>query len=127
MVEVNPIRSEQDYETALAEIETLMQARPGTPAGDRLDVLVTLVQAYEDKHHAIDPPDPIALIQFVMEQRGLDRSDLQPLLGGRGRVSEVIGRKRPLTLGMIRRLQSELGLPADALVRAYPLRKPKVA
>lgn len=127
MVEVKPIRTEQDYGAALAEIEALMQARAGTPAGDRLDVLVTLVQAYEEKHHAIEPPDPIALIQFVMEQRGLDRADLQPLLGGRGRVSEVIGRKRPLTLGMIRRLQSELGLPADVLVRSYPLRKPKAA
>jgi HTH-type transcriptional regulator / antitoxin HigA len=127
MVEVNPIRTEEDYEAALAEIEPLMQARPGTPAGDRLDVLVTLVQAYEGKHHAVEPPDPIALIQFVMEQRGLDRADLQPLLGGRGRVSEVIGRKRPLTLGMIRRLQSELGLPADVLVRSYPLRKSQAA
>lgn len=127
MVEVNPIRTEQDYEAALAEVGGLMQAGAGTPAGDRLDVLVTLVQAYEEKHHAIGPPDPIALIQFVMEQRGLDRADLQPLLGGRGRVSEVIARKRPLTLAMIRRLQSELGLPAEVLVRSYPLRKPKAA
>lgn len=127
MVEVKPIRTEQDYGAALAEIEALMRARAGTPAGDRLDVLVTLVQAYEEKHHAIEPPDPIALIQFVMEQRGLDRADLQPLLGGRGRVSEVIGRRRPLTLAMIRRLQSELGLPADVLVRSYPLRKPEAA
>ena len=127
MVEVNPIRTEQDYEAALAEVEGLISAGLGTPAGDRLDVLVTLVQAYEEKHHVIEPPDPIALIQFAMEQRGLDRADLQPLLGGRGRVSEVIGRRRPLTLAMIRRLQSELGLPADILVRPYPLRKAKAA
>ncbi len=123
MVEVRPIRTERDYEAALAEIEGLMSAKPGTSEGDRLDVLATLVEAYETEHHAIEAPDPIALIQFAMEQRGLDRSDLQPMLGGRGRVSEIITRKRPLTLDMIRRLQSELGLPADALVRQYPLRK----
>jgi len=123
MVEVRPIRSEQDYEAALLEIEGLMKAEPGTSEGDRLDVLATLVQAYEAEHHAIEAPDPIALIQFAMEQRGLDRSDLQPMLGGRGRVSEIITRKRPLTLEMIRRLQSGLGLPADALVRPYSLRK----
>jgi HTH-type transcriptional regulator/antitoxin HigA len=127
MVEVEPIRTEQDYDAALAEIEGLMAAEPGTPGGDRLDVLAALVQAYEAEHHAIEAPDPIALIQFVMEQRGLDRADLQPMLGGRGRVSEVIARKRPLTLGMIRRLQTGLGLPADILVRPYPLDKPKAA
>jgi HTH-type transcriptional regulator/antitoxin HigA len=121
MVEVDPIRTEQDYDRALAAIEGLMGARPGTPEGDRLDVLVTLVQSYEAEHHAIDAPDPIALLQFVLEQRGLDRSALQPLLGSRGRVSEVMARRRPLTLAMIRRLQDGLGLPADALVRPYPL------
>ena len=127
MVEVKPIRTEQDYEAALAEIEVLMTSKPGTPEGDRLDVLTTLVQAYETEHHAIEAPDPIELIRFVMEQRGLDRADLQPMLGGRGRVSEVIARKRPLTLGMIRRLQAGLGLPADILVRAYPLHKSRAA
>lgn len=127
MVEVSPIRTEQDYETALAEIETLMTARPGTPEGDRLDILVTLVQAYEAEHHAIDAPDPISLLQFVMEQRGLDRAALRPMLGDRGRVSEVMARKRPLTLSMIRRLQEGLGLPADALVRPYPLSSSRVA
>lgn len=127
MVEVNPIRDEAGYEAALAEIESLMTARPGTPDGDRLDVLVALVQAYEAGHHAIEAPDPIALLQFVMEQRGLRRSDLQPMLGGRGRVSEVMARKRPLSLTMIRRLQTELGLPADILVRPYPLEGRKAA
>lgn len=127
MVEVSPIRTEQDYETALAEIETLMTARPGTPEGDRLDILVTLVQAYEAEQHAIDAPDPISLLQFVMEQRGLDRAALRPMLGDRGRVSEVMARKRPLTLSMIRRLQEGLGLPADALVRPYPLSSSRVA
>jgi HTH-type transcriptional regulator/antitoxin HigA len=123
MVEVRPIRDERAYEAALAEIEGLISARPGTNEGDRLDVLATLVQAYEAEHHAIEAPDPIALIEFAMEQRGLDRIALQPMLGSRGRVSEIITRKRPLTLEMIRRLQAGLGLPADALVRPYPLRK----
>lgn len=122
MVEVTPIRTARDHEAALAEIETLIAARPGTPEGDRLDVLATLVHAYEAEHHAIEAPDPIALLQFVMEQRGLDRAALQPMLGDRGRVSEVMTRKRPLTLAMIRRLQDGLGLPADVLVRPYPLR-----
>lgn len=127
MVTVKPIRSEHDYDDALAEVETLMMAHAGTAEGDRLDVLTTLIQAYEAAHHPIAAPDPIALIEFVMEQRGLDRSALQPILGGRGRVSEVLARKRPLTLPMIRRLQAGLGLPADALVRAYPLQGAKAA
>lgn len=127
MVEVSPIRSEQDYESVLAEIEPLMAARPGTPDGDRLDVLVALVQAWEAEHHAIDAPDPISLLQFVLEQRGLDRAALQPMIGSRGRVSEVMARKRPLTLPMIRRLQAKLGLPAEVLVRPYKLRPSKAA
>lgn len=122
MVEVNPIRTEQDHDAALGEIETLMGAVPGTAEGDRLDVLVTLVQAYEAEHHAIEAPDPISLLHFVLEQRGLDRTALQPMLGNRGRVSEVMARRRPLTLAMIRRLQAGLDLPADILVRPYPLR-----
>lgn len=121
---VHPIRSEQDYEATLEEIGRLMTARPGTPEGDELGVLATLIEAYEAEHHAIDAPDPIALIEFVMEQRGLDRSDLEPMIGTRGRVSEILSRRRPLTLAMIRRLQSELGLPADALVQSYCLRQP---
>lgn len=127
MVEISPIRTEQDYEAALTEIEPLMTARSETPEGDRLDILVTLVQAYEAEHHAIDAPDPISLLQFVMEQRGLDRVALQPMIGNRGRVSEVMARKRPLTLTMIRRLQATLGLPAEILVRPYPLRRSEAA
>lgn len=122
IVHVSPIRTGQDHEAALAGIEALMSARPGTPDGDRLDILVTLVHAYEAEHHAIEAPDPISLLHFVLEQRGLDRAALQPMIGNRGRVSEVMARKRPLTLAMIRRLQSGLGLPADVLVRPYPLR-----
>jgi HTH-type transcriptional regulator/antitoxin HigA len=119
---IKPIRTEADYERALRDIEALIDARPGTPAGDELDVLATLAEAYEAEHHAIDAPDPIALVEFVMEQRGIDRSDLEPLIGTRGRVSEILSRKRPLTLAMIRKLQVGLNLPADVLVRDYALR-----
>jgi len=127
MVQVRPIRSELDYEAALTEVEAIMQARPGTPDGDRLDVLSTLIEAYEAEHHAIDAPDPVALIEFVMEQRGLDRADVGKFIGERGRVSEVLSRKRPLSLSMIRNLHSGLGLPAAVLVKPYRLRKPRVA
>ena len=127
MVEVRPIRTEQDYEAALGEIEGLMSAQPETPEGDRLDVLVTLVEAYEARHHPIEAPDPIALLDFVIEQRGLDRTALQPMIGPRGRVSEIMSRKRPLTLAMIRSLQSGFGLPADALIRPYRLNRTKAA
>lgn len=122
-MEMKPVRTEEAYKQALAAIESLMGARPGTGDGDRLDILVTLVEAYEAEHHAIEAPDPIALLEFVLEQRGLDRSALQPMIGGRGRVSEIMARKRPLTLEMIRRLQDGLGLPAAVLVRPYDLSK----
>lgn len=121
-VTVRPIRSGADYDAALAEIDGLMTAKPNSPEGDRLDVLVTLVQAYEARHHPIAAPDPVALIEFVMEQRGLKRADLEPMIGSRGRVSEILKRHRPLTLPMIRRLHEGLGLPADALVQKYALR-----
>ena len=123
MVMVRPIRTKQDYQAALDEIETLMTARPGTPEGDRLDILSTLVEAYEAEHHAIDAPDPVALIEFVMEQRGLDRADVGKFIGTRGRVSEVLSKKRALSLPMIRNLHGGLGLPASVLVRPYRLRK----
>ena len=121
MVDVSPIRTEEAYDAALEEIGRLLEAEPGSPEYDRLDVLSTLVEAYEAIHYPMEAPDPIALIEFVMEQRGLRRVDLEPMIGGRGRVSEVLNRKRPLTLEMIRRLHDGLGLPADALVRPYPL------
>ena len=127
LVEVRPIRSEQDYEAALGEVEALMSARAGTPEGDRLDVLSTLIEAYEAEHHAIDAADPVALIEFVMEQRGLDRTDVGKYIGTRGRVSEVLSKKRALSLPMIRKLQSGLGLPASVLVRPYRLRKTRAA
>ena len=120
---VKPIRSESDYDDALAEVAELMDARPGTRKGDRLDVLVTLVEAYEERHWRIDPPDPIDAIKFRMEQRGLTRRDLEDVLGSRSRVSEILNRRRPLTLEMIRRLHRELGIPADSLIRPTTKRR----
>lgn len=120
-ITIHPVRTETECEAALTEIERLMGARAGTPEGDRLDVLVTLVQAYEASHHPVEAPDPIALIEHLIEARGLDRRDLEPALGSSGRVSEVLNRRRPLSLGMIRALHRQFGLPADVLIRDYPL------
>jgi HTH-type transcriptional regulator/antitoxin HigA len=117
-MEVKPIKNESDYDAALAEIADLMDARANTPEGDRLDVLVTLVEAYEEKHWRVNPPDPIEAIKLRMQQRGLSRSDLEQVLGSKSRVSEVLNRKRPLTIEMIRRLHAKLGIPAESLIRA---------
>ncbi len=114
---VRPIRTEADYDTAMAEVERLWGATSGTPRGDRLDVLVTLIEAYEEKHFPIDPPDPITAILFRMEQQGLKRKDLEPLIGSRARVSEVLAGRRNLSLQMIRRLHKELSIPAEVLIR----------
>ncbi len=114
---IRPIRNEADYDAALADIGRLMDAKSGTRAGDRLDILVTLVEAYEDKHWHIDPPDPIEAIKLRMAQRGLTRRDLAQVLGSKSRVSEVLSRKRPLTLAMIQRLHKERGIPAESLIR----------
>jgi HTH-type transcriptional regulator/antitoxin HigA len=115
--EVKPIRSEADYEAALAEIERLWGARSGTPESDRLNVLATLVDAYESEHDPIDPPDPIEAIKFRMDQQGLTRRDLEAILGARARVAEVLNRKRDLSIGMIRRLHERLGISAEVLIR----------
>jgi HTH-type transcriptional regulator/antitoxin HigA len=115
-MDIKPIRTEEDYEAALKEIEQLWGAEPGTAAGDRFEVLVTLVEAYEDQHYEILPPDPVDAIEYYMESRGLHRSDLEPYIGGSGRVSEVLNRKRPLTLRMIRKLHAGLGIPAEVLI-----------
>lgn len=115
--ELRPIRSEADHEAAMAEIADLWGAEDGTPQGDRLELLATLVDAYEAQHHPIDPPDPVEAILFRMEQRGLTRRQLEPMIGSRGRVSEILGRKRDLTLEMIRRLHDGLGIPAEILIR----------
>ena len=117
MSEIKPIRSEADYEAALAEVEQLWGTRLGTPEGDRLDVLATLIDAYESEHHPIDPPDPIEAIKFRMEQQGLTRKDLERILGTRTRVAEVLNRRRGLSINMIRRLHEKLGISAEVLIR----------
>lgn len=117
-MQIHPIRNEDDYAAAVARITELMGAEPDTQAGEELDVLATLVDAYEAKHHVIDAPDPIAAIEFRMEQQGLTRKDLEPIIGSRARVSEVMTRKRSLTVAMIRRVRSELGISADLLISA---------
>jgi len=117
-MEIKPIKTKTDYRHALKEVETLMAARAGTPEGERLDVLVTLVEAFERKHYPLELPDPIEAIKFRMEQSGLTPKDLVPMIGQINRVYEVLNRKRPLTLQMIRRLHSELGIPAESLIKA---------
>ncbi len=116
-MEIKPVRTKLEYEEALKEIERLWDSEPGTPEGDRFEVLVTLVEAYEEEHYPIDPPDPIEAILYVMESRGLTRQDLEPYIGGSGRVSEVLSYKRPLSLSMIRKLNVGLGIPAEVLIR----------
>ena len=115
--EIKPIRTKKDYESALAEVEGLWGAKSGTPAGDRLDVLATLIDAYEAIHYPMDPPDPIEAIKFRMEQQGLTRKDLEPLIGTRTRVAEVLNRKRNLSIEMIRRLHRGLGISAEVLIQ----------
>ena len=114
---IKPIRTRADHRKALKEIEGLMSARPRTPRGERLDVLVTLVEAWERKHEPMDLPDPVEAIKFRMEQAGLAPKDLVPMIGRLNRVYEVLSRKRPLTLTMIRRLHRELGIPAESLIK----------
>jgi HTH-type transcriptional regulator/antitoxin HigA len=115
--ELKPIRSEADYERALAEVEILWGAKSGTPKGDRLDVLATLIDAFEATHHPMDPPDPVEAIKFRMEQQGLTRKDLEQVIGTRTRVAEILNRKRSLSIAMIRRLHAQLGISADVLIR----------
>ena len=118
MKELKPIRSERDYDGALAEVEELWGAKSGTPKGDRLDILATLIEAYESEHYPMDPPDPIEAIKFRMEQQGLTRKDLEEILGTRTRVSEVLNRKRGLSINMIRALNEKLGISAEILIRS---------
>lgn len=115
-MDVRPIRSDGDHARAMEQVEELWGAPPGSREAELLEVLVTLINAYEAEHHAIEAPDPVEAIRFRMEQEGLTRKDLEPLIGGRSRVSEVLNRKRPLTIGMIRRLRSRLGISADVLI-----------
>ena len=116
-MEIRPIKTEADYEATLKEIEGLMSAEAGSPQGDRLDVLVTLVEAYEREHYPIDFPDPIEAIKFRMEQQGLSVEDLVPVIGRKNRVYEVLARKRPLTLRMIEGLHETFSIPAESLLK----------
>jgi HTH-type transcriptional regulator/antitoxin HigA len=116
-MEIRPIKSEADYEATLQEIEGLMSAETGSPEGDRLDVLVTLVEAYEREHYPVDFPDPVEAIKFRMEQQGLTVDDLVPVIGRKNRVYEILARKRPLTLRMIERLHETFSIPAESLLK----------
>jgi HTH-type transcriptional regulator / antitoxin HigA len=118
-MEIKPIKSEEDYQAALAEVERLFDAKAGSAEGDKLEVLTTLIEAYEEEHYAIPQPDPVEAIIYHMESRGLSRKDLEPYLGTRARVAEIINRKRPLSLSMIQKLYMGLGIPAEALIQPY--------
>ena len=121
-MQIRPIKTKADHRAALKEIERLMDAKPGTPAGDRLEVLITLVDHYESQHDSIEPPDPIDALLYHTESRGLTRRDLEPFLGSRARVAEVLNRRRPLTIDMIRKLHEGLGLSAEVLIKPYSVR-----
>lgn len=120
-MEIKPIRTEKDYEAALARIEEIFDAEPDTPEGDELEILATLVETYEKKNYPIGLPDPIEAIKIRMEDLGLDRTDLEDAIGSKGRISEILNRKRPLTLPMVQRLSEKLGLPTEVLAQPYPL------
>lgn len=116
-MDITPIKTEADYRAALAEVESLMTATPDTPEGERLDVLVTLIEAYERKHYPMELPDPVEALKFRMDQLGLTPRDLVPMIGRVNRVYEVLAHKRSLTLPMIWRLHVQLGIPAESLIR----------
>ena len=118
---IKPIKTEIDYEEALQTVESLMNAKIGTPEGDKLDVLVTLIEAYEEKHHPILPPEPVEAIIHQMESQGLSRNDLIPIFGSRARVSEILNKKRSLSINMIRKLQRSLNISAEILIKPYNL------
>jgi HTH-type transcriptional regulator/antitoxin HigA len=121
-MQIRPVKTKADHRAALKEIERLMDAKLGTPAGDRLEILTTLVDHYESQQEPIEPPDPIDALLYHMESRGLTRRDLEPFLGSRARVAEVLNRRRPLTIDMIRKLHAGLGISADVLIRPYSAR-----
>ena len=121
-MELKPIRTKTEYKAALREIEALFDAPAKTPEADKLEVLAMLVEKYEVQHYPIPAPDPIDFLNYAMEVRGLTRKDLEPYIGSRGRVAEMLNRARPLTLAMVRRLSEGLKLPADVLIADYELR-----
>ena len=126
-MEIRPIHNKKEYKAALIEIEQLWTAPAKSAEADLLDVLALLVEHYEKTHFPIADPDPIEFIEHVMESRGLSRKDLEPVIGPRGRVADILNRTRPLTLEMIRRLVSQLNLPAEVLVKPYAMREDLMA
>jgi HTH-type transcriptional regulator/antitoxin HigA len=122
-MQIRPVKTKADHRAALKEIERLMDAKPGTPAGDRLEILATLVDHYESRHEQIEPPNPIDALLYHMDSRGLTRRDLEPFLGSRARVAEVLNRRRALTIEMIRKLHEGLGMSAEVLIRPYTVRR----
>lgn len=116
-MDIRPIHNEADHQAALERLESLMDAEPGTTEGDELEVLATLIEAYEARHYPVEPPDPIEAIRFRMDQAGLTPKDLEPFIGHSGRVSEILNRKRGLSLNMIRRLHQGLGIPLESLIQ----------
>ena len=116
-MDIKPIKTDTDYRAALKEVETLMMTEPNTPEGEKLDILVTLIESFERKHFPLDLPDPVEAIKFEMEQKGLTVKDLEPMIGKSNRVYEVLNRKRSLTLKMIWKLHQELGIPAESLIK----------
>jgi HTH-type transcriptional regulator / antitoxin HigA len=121
MYKLQPIKDRQDHQSALVEIERLFDAEQGTPEFDKLEILVTLVEEYERKHEPILPPEPIEAILYYLESRGLAKHDLESAIGSQARVAEILNRKRPLTLEMIRKLHQQLGIPAQTLIQSYSL------
>ena len=119
-MKLRPIKTQADHRAALAEIQRLFDVRPGTAAGDRLEILVTLVEAYEERQCPMPAPDHVEAIRYAMESRGLSSDDLVSVLGTRRHVNEILGRKRSLTLDMVRRLHSTLGISADVLIQSLP-------
>ena len=117
MTDVKPIRTPEDYQSALTSVEALWGSATGTPDGDKLEVLATLIDAYESQHYPMDLPDPIEAIKFRMEQQGLTRKDLEGIIGTRARIADVLDHKRGLSIAMIRRLHAELGIPAEVLIK----------
>lgn len=119
---IKPIRNDDDLRHALLRLGTIFQAEDGASEADEMEILAVQIEAYEQEHFSITLPDPIAFIEYIMENRGLTRKDLEPYIGPRGRVSDILNRVRPLTLEMIRRLSAGLNMPAEVLIQDYPLR-----
>jgi HTH-type transcriptional regulator / antitoxin HigA len=121
-MDLRTLRTDQDYKKALQQVELLWDSKPDTPDFEKLNILTLLVEDYEKRNHPIEHPDPIEFIKQIMEDRGLTRKDMETIIGPRGRVSDILTKKRPLTLDMIRRLSDQLQIPVEVLVRPYHVR-----